>query len=185
MEKWDVLNAKGEPTGRRVNRGRRAILRAGEYHSVVHIWITDSKGRLLIQRRSEKKNLMPGEWAATGGATIAGETPFASARRELYEELSIRSNENTLKKVATIRRRNSILTVWHIQVDLDETKLRLQRNEVAQVRWVTREEFEKMIAEGRYHNYGREYFQVVLSAIYGEGEKKDESVGRRTEMSGM
>ncbi len=185
MEKWDVLDAQGRPTGRRVNRGRRAILRAGEYHSVVHIWITDSRGRLLIQRRSEKKNLMPGEWAATGGATIAGETPFASARRELYEELSIRSDDKSLKKIATIRRRNSILTIWHIKVDLDEKKLRLQRNEVAQVRWVTREEFEKMIAEGKYHNYGREYFQVVLSAIYGEGEKKNESVGRRTEMSGM
>ncbi len=185
MEKWDVLDAQGRPTGRRVNRGRRAILRAGEYHSVVHIWITDSRGRLLIQRRSEKKNLMPGEWAATGGATIAGETPFASARRELYEELSIRSDDKSLKKIATIRRRNSILTIWHIKVDLDERKLRLQRNEVAQVRWVTRDELEKMIADGRYHNYGREYFQVVLSAIYEEGEKKNEPVGRRTEMSGM
>ena len=49
----------------------------------------------------------------------------------------------------------------------------------------TTEEFKKMIAEGRYHNYGKEYFQVVLSAIYGEGEKKDESFGRRPEMSGM
>lgn len=185
MEKWDVLDAEGRPTGRRVNRGRRAILRSGEYHSVVHIWITDSKGRLLIQRRSEKKNLMPGEWAATGGATIAGETPFASARRELYEELSIQSNAENLKKIATIRRRNSILTIWHIKTDVDEKKLRLQRNEVAQVRWVTREEFEKMVAEGRYHNYGREYFQVVLSAIYGEGERKNEPISRGTEVSRM
>ncbi len=185
MEKWDILDANGRATGRRVSRGRRANLRAGEYHSVVHIWITDSRGRLLIQRRSEKKMLMPGEWAATGGATISGETPFAAARRELFEELSIRSDENTLKKIATIRRRNSILTVWHIKADVDERRLRLQKNEVAEVRWVSREEFEKMIAEGRYHNYGREYFSVVLSAIYGEGERRNESFGRRTEMSGM
>ncbi len=168
MEKWDVLNAQGEPTGRRINRGSRAILRAGEYHSVVHIWITDSKGRLLLQRRSEKKHLMPGEWAATGGAAIAGETPFVAAKRELYEELSILSDERSLKKIATIRRRNSILTVWHIVADIDERKLRLQKSEVAEVRWVTRDEFEKMIAEKRYHNYGKDYFQIVLSAIYGE-----------------
>lgn len=168
MEKWDVLNAQGEPTGRRINRGSRAILRAGEYHSVVHIWITDSKGRLLLQRRSEKKHLMPGEWAATGGAAISGETPFAAARRELYEELSITSDEESLKKVATIRRRNSILTVWHIKKDINESRLRLQKSEVAEVKWVTREEFEKMVSEGGYHNYGKDYFQIVLSAIYGE-----------------
>lgn len=168
MEKWDVLNAQGEPTGRRINRGSRAILRSGEYHSVVHIWITDSKGRLLLQRRSEKKHLMPGEWAATGGAAISGETPFSAARRELYEELSIVSDESTLKKIATIRRRNSILTVWHIKTDIDEKKLRLQKSEVAEVRWVTRAELEKMISEGRYHNYGRDYFQIVLAAIFGD-----------------
>ena len=182
MEKWDVLDASGKPTGRRVNRGSRAILRAGEYHSVVHIWITDSRGRLLLQRRSEKKKLMPGEWAATGGAAVAGETPFAAARRELFEELSIKSNEETLKKIATIRRRNSILTVWHIKADVNEQTLKLQKSEVAEVKWVTREEFEKMIADGGYHNYGKDYFQIVLSAIYGKGEAINEHISRGTEV---
>ena len=172
MEKWDILNSRGEPTGRRVNRGRRAILRAGEYHSVVHIWIIDSRGRLLIQRRSEKKHLMPGEWAATGGATIAGETPFASARRELFEELSIYSDENSLKKIATIKRRNSILTIWKIVKDVPVGALRLQKSEVSEVRWVTREELERMIADGKYHNYGREYFDIVFSALYEDKEDK-------------
>lgn len=172
MEKWDILNSRGEPTGRRINRGRRAILRSGEYHSVVHIWIIDSTGRLLIQRRSEKKHLMPGEWAATGGATIAGETPFASARRELYEELSIYSDERSLKKIATIKRRNSILTIWKIKKDVPVAALRLQKSEVAEARWVTRAELEKMIEDGKYHNYGREYFDIVFGALYGQEEDK-------------
>lgn len=176
MEKWDILNARGEPTGRRINRCRRAILRSGEYHAVVHIWIIDSNGRLLIQRRSEKKHLMPGEWAATGGAAIAGETPFAAARRELFEELSIYSNENTLKKLATVKRRNSILTIWKIKKDVPVEALRLQKNEVAEARWVTRTELEQMIATGNYHNYGREYFDIVFSALY-EKEKENEYIG--------
>lgn len=172
MEKWDILNAKGEPTGRRINRGRKAILRTGEYHAVVHIWIIDSRGRLLIQRRSEKKHLMPGEWAATGGAAIAGETPYAAARRELYEELSIYSDENSLKKIATVKRRNSILTIYAIKKDVPVGALRLQKSEVAEVRWVTRNELENMIATGKYHNYGREYFDIVFSALYKEKENE-------------
>lgn len=176
MEKWDILDAQGKPTGRRINRGRRAILRSGEYHAVVHIWIIDSQGRLLIQRRSEKKHLMPGEWAATGGAAIAGETPFAAARRELYEELSIYSDENSLKKIATIKRRNSILSIWRIKKDVPVRALRLQRSEVAEVRWVTREELERMIDDGLYHNYGREYFDIVFSSLY---DTADTAVGAK------
>lgn len=177
MEKWDILDARGCPTGRRINRGRRAVLRAGEYHAVVHIWIIDSKGRLLIQRRSEKKHLMPGEWAATGGAAIAGETPFAAARRELFEELSIYSDENTLKKIATVKRRNSILSIWQIKKDVPVKALRLQKSEVAEARWVTRGELEQMIASGRYHNYGREYFDIVFSALYAEENKSPDKAG--------
>ena len=176
MEKWDILDAQGRPTGRRINRGRRAILRSGEYHAVVHIWIIDSQGRLLIQRRSEKKHLMPGEWAATGGAAIAGETPFAAARRELYEELSIYSDENSLKKIATIKRRNSILSIWRIKKDVPVRALRLQRSEVAEVRWVTREELERMIDDGLYHNYRREYCDIVFSALY---DNADTPVGAK------
>lgn len=182
MEKWDVLDVHGRPTGRCVNRGSRAILRTGEYHSVVHIWITDKNGRLLLQRRSDKKKLMPGEWAATGGAAVSGETPFVAARRELYEELSIKSNEETLKKIATIRRRNSILTVWHIVANVNEKNLRLQRNEVAEVKWATKSELEAMISEGRYHNYGKDYFQIVFAAIYGKEEKDNEPIDRGTKV---
>ena len=70
IEKWDILNEKGVPTGRTTLRGK-CILKAGEYHLVVHIWVVSGDGRLLIQRRSDNKKLMPGEWAATGGAAVS------------------------------------------------------------------------------------------------------------------
>ena len=80
-EIWDIFDADGNPTGRTVVRGRY-FLKPGEYHLVVHIWIVSSDGRLLLQRRSDKKRLMPGEWAATGGAAISGESSFEGAKRE-------------------------------------------------------------------------------------------------------
>ena len=83
-EKWDILNEKGVPTGRTTLRGNY-LFKKGEYHLVVHIWIVSEDGRVLIQRRSEKKPLMPGEWAATGGAAKAGEDSFSAASRELFE----------------------------------------------------------------------------------------------------
>ena len=66
MEKWDILTSGGEPTGETVTRSRGA-LKSGQYHLVVHIWITDDKGRVLIQQRSFELNILPGKWAITGG----------------------------------------------------------------------------------------------------------------------
>lgn len=169
MEKWDILNAEGERLGKTTVRGK-CNLKPGEYHLVVHIWVISSSGEFLIQRRSENKKLMPGEWAATGGAAISGEDSYTAANRELYEELGIPSNKHTLKKLARIRRRNSLLDVWYVNTDVDQSKLRLQEDEVAEARWVSRDTFKKMIANGEFHNYGKEYFDTVF-------EKIDEQLG--------
>ena len=163
-EKWDILDENGTPTGKTTLRGRN-FLKSGEYHLVVHIWIFSSDGRILIQRRSDSKPLMPGEWAATGGAAIAGENSFTAASRELYEELSIRSNENTLKKAFRIKRRNSLLDVWLIESNIPAESLKLQKSEVAEAKWVTLEELQNMIDKGDYHNYGSEYFKKVFEKI--------------------
>jgi isopentenyldiphosphate isomerase len=164
MEKWDILNADGECVGKTTLRGK-CNLKAGEYHLVVHIWVLSSKGDILIQRRSENKKLMPGEWAATGGAAISGEDSYTAANRELYEELGIPSNKQTLKKLTRIKRRNSLLDVWFIVSDLKSEQLRLQKDEVAAARWVTRSEFEDMVKSGEYHNYGKDYFDIVFEKI--------------------
>lgn len=164
MEKWDILNANGTPVGRTALRGR-CNLRPGEYHLVVHIWVVSSNGCFLVQRRSENKKLMPGEWAATGGAAIAGENSYMAANRELFEELGISSNKQTLKKLARIKRRNSLVDVWYISADISIDQLKLQKSEVAEAKWVTRSEFKQMISNGKFHNYGKVYFDTLFSKI--------------------
>lgn len=164
MEKWDILNADGEFVGKTTLRGK-CNMKQGEYHLVVHIWVLSSRGDILIQRRSENKKLMPGEWAATGGAAISGEDSYTAANRELYEELGIPSNKHTLKKIARIKRRNSLLDIWFITTDISIEKLRLQKDEVAEAQWITREEFVNMIENGNFHNYGKDYFDLILKTI--------------------
>ena len=163
-EKWDILDRTGRPTGRSVPRGNY-VFKKGEYHLVVHIWIVSPDGRILIQRRADNKKLMPGEWAATGGAAISGEDSFTAASRELFEELGIKSDNESLKFVKRIRRRNSFLDIWYITANISSGELKLQKSEVAEAEWVKKEELVKMIDENRYHNYGEEYFSVVFDVI--------------------
>ena len=156
MELWDVLTPDGKPTGRKIKRG--GSLKNGEYHLVVHIWPISLDGAVLIQRRSFKKKLMPGEWAATGGAAIAGEDSLTAAKRELFEELGIKAELTLIKR---IQRRNSFVDVYGTQVSVKTHELTLQKSEVCDARYVSVETLLKMIEKGDFHNYGKEYFNIV------------------------
>lgn len=163
MEKWDLLDDNGHPTGVTITRGEP--LRPGQYHLVEHIWIVDAKGRILIQQRSPHLRLMPGVWAANSGSAISGEDSESAARRELFEELSIRTMPGELVYGGRMRRRNSFTDIWLLYRDIDPDSLRLQKEEVARVRWVTPEELCDMIADRSFHHYGTAYFQFVFRAI--------------------
>ncbi len=163
MEKWELLDENGIPTGRVITRGEPIL--PGQYHLVEHIWIVDSKGRLLIQRRADHLRLMAGMWAATGGSAIAGEDSESAARRELFEELGIRTVAGELVYGGRMRRRNSFTDIWLLYRDIDPATLHLQAEEVAEARWATTEELIEMLHERIYHHYGIAYFQFVFRAI--------------------
>ena len=119
-EKWDILDENGLPTGKTTLRGKN-FLKNGEYHLVVHIWVMSDDGKYLIQRRSESKRLMPGEWAATGGAAVAGEDSFTAAARELKEELGIdstRQNLKFLKRIKKGQKRFLVSAPFHLLFEL-------------------------------------------------------------------
>ena len=162
MEIWDIMNENGEITGKTAIRGR-TCLKPGEYHLVVHIWIVSSKGDFLLQRRSESRRLMPGEWAATGGSAISGENSEVAAKRELYEELGIIGNDDNMRFMGRLKRRNSFLDVWFVRCDEKAEDLKLQKSEVAEAKWVSPSTLKKMIEQKKFHNYGREYFKAIFS----------------------
>ena len=137
-------------------------MRPGEYHLVVHIWVISDKGEFLIQKRSEDKKLMPGEWAATGGSAISGETSFCAAQRELLEELGINLTQRFCKKMARIKKRNSFVDIWFTKSNKDVSSLTLQSSEVAEARWVSEEELRQMVENKEFHNYGKEYFDELV-----------------------
>ena len=64
-----------------------------------------------------------------------------------------------------MRRRNSFTDVWVLYRDIDPDTLRLQREEVAEVRWVAVDELLDMIRRRKFHHYGAAYFQFVFRAI--------------------
>ena len=52
-----------------------------------------------------------------------------------------------------------------ITVDIPAKELTLQKSEVSEAKWITKEELCAMIKQGQFHNYGKEYFDRVFEKI--------------------
>lgn len=160
MENWEVLTADGTPSGRTIIRGKQS-LRQGEFHLVVHVWITDGYGNYLIQCRSPQKKLMPGEWAAIGGSAIVGEDSKSAAQRELLEEMGIETQPGELKFHKRMIRKSSIIDIYVLKSQIRSSSLKLQDEEVSSAKWVSRDRLRQMIDNKEFHNYGDEYFAEI------------------------
>lgn len=145
MEKVDIYNKFREKTGD--VKGRKE-LDIGEYRISAHIWIKDSQNRILILKRSEKEDKFPRMWAQVGGAVKAGDTSKNTVLRECKEELNYDVKEENLFYIGSYIRTKDFVDVWMVDQDVNVDNLKLQEEEVADVRLVTFEEFDKMIEDG-------------------------------------
>ena len=145
MEYVDVYNRLRENKGYTKPRNQ---IQDGEYRISTHIWIVNSKGEILVQKRSEKEDKFPNFWAQTGGGVKAGMTSKDTVKEECNEELGIKVMENELYYIGSYIRTKDIVDVWMVTKDVDIAQLIIDPKEVAQVKLVTFENFDKMIEEG-------------------------------------
>jgi isopentenyldiphosphate isomerase len=62
-------------------------------HRTSHVVVFHNDGRLLLQKRTQSKDIQPGKWdTAVGGHLDLGESFEEGARREMFEEIGLPSN---------------------------------------------------------------------------------------------
>ena len=164
MEYWDVYDASRTKTGKTV---RRAVdgLAPGEYHLSVHVVVINPQGELLIQRRADNKADWPGIWdiAAAAGNALAGESSGEAARRELFEELGLKIDLAGCAPRMSITLDNCFGD-WYVVTARPELKnLRLQPDEVMDIRWATKETVLQMIDDGRMVDYYPGLIELLLA----------------------
>lgn len=88
-EEWvPVVNEKGEVVGKATRRS----VHSGSMllHPVVHLHLMNKQGDIYLQKRSTKKDFLPGMWdTAVGGHVNFGEKIEDALKRETFEELGI------------------------------------------------------------------------------------------------
>jgi len=84
---FDVVNENDEVVGR---LPRHEVHARHLFHRAVHAWIFNRQGRLVIQKRSPKKDLHPNVWdCSTSGHVDSGEDYQTAMVRELQEEIGL------------------------------------------------------------------------------------------------
>ena len=154
MEEYvDILNEiTGEVTGETISK--KEAHKTGVWHGSVHIWIiSEDKKKILLQRRCADKDLFPNMWdISVGGHISAGEDSLISAKRELSEELGLNPEEFDFLYVDRIKEKfeyedilsNEFVTIYKIISDVNIDNLNLQKEEVSEARWFTKEELSNL-----------------------------------------
>jgi isopentenyldiphosphate isomerase len=91
-ERLEIVNYKGEVIGHALRseiHGNPSMI-----HRVVHVLVLNSKGEVLLQKRSQNKDVAPGKWdTSVGGHVGIGESLVSSSLREMHEELGVEGYE--------------------------------------------------------------------------------------------
>lgn len=161
MELVDLYDENRVPLGRTAERYARK--RAGEYRTVVHVCVFDSKGSMLIQQRSANKYICPGKWdVSAAGGVDAGETSRQAAEREVREELGWPLSLEGVRPSVTVNFEGGFDDFFIVRREIDLAELALQKEEVSAVRWAAREEVLTLLAEGKFVSYPESFLHFLF-----------------------
>ena len=140
----------------------------GFYHKPVWIWIYNSQGELLVQKRASCKKNMPNLWdMPVGGHVDAGETSIQGAIRETSEEIGIKVNENDFEFIGEYIQEDcwEIGQIYFLKLDKKIEEFKLQVEEVSKVKWLNFEEFKELLNSDEFVPYDKEYKDMIIEKI--------------------
>ena len=123
---------------------------AGRYYITVMVFIENSNGDVLLQKRSPEKG---GQWATTGGHPKSGETSEDGIRIEIEEELGINVQNDTITLYKTIQTEDDFVDFYYLKKDVDLNDINMQEEEVQDVAWFSKDQIEEMITTGEFFKY--------------------------------
>jgi isopentenyl-diphosphate delta-isomerase len=168
MEYVDLLDSSGRPTGTR--KPKREVHRDGDWHGAAHVWIINTGGQILIQRRAPTKENWPNLWdVSVAGHLSSGEGAVEAAIREAEEELSLTLVPGECRYLFTVAEQmvlnngsyidNEYHHVFLVEKEVDLGDLKFSDGEVAEVRFVAVRELQTNLATdpGRFVPHQEEY----------------------------
>lgn len=146
----DIIDEEGNLTGNIVSK--EDIHKFGYWHNTAHIWIIDNYNNILIQKRHSSRSTFPDLWdISVAGHISSKETIRQGAIREVKEELNLNANEADLIPLFVQKNssaflnntyiNNEFFNVFLIKKDIKIENLKIQSEEVSEIKFISIEEF--------------------------------------------
>jgi len=171
----DILTVRGEPSGE--VKLKSEAHRIGLWHASAQIWIVNSKQEVLLQKRTLNKDSYPGLWdISVAGHLSAGDSPGQAALREIYEEIGLQLKEYQLRFLKRVKRSkvpkegfldNEFNYLFATKCDVEIESLTLQKEEVAEVKWISIDIFELQLKNNKkiFVPHGNKYYQYIINEL--------------------
>lgn len=163
-ELWDLFDKERKPLG--LTHVRGTPLAEGTYHIVILVITKNSKGQVLLTKRSDKKEKSPGMWECTTGSVLAGESSVSGACRELMEETGIKRKKELFKLIKTFGHNTYFTDCYLLKTDVDDCEIRLQKGETVAYKWADRQELEKMLSEKLMFSPDTVTYEAIRDMIF-------------------
>ena len=168
MEIWDLYDRDGKKTGETWERSYCSFKKIpeGKYHMVVDILIKHVDGTYLLTKRHPDKDVYPGFWeASAGGSAVSGEEQLEAAKREMFEETGLKSDDFTLVNWSFSDKSHSMFYSYLAIVDCDKDSVVLQEEETVDYKWVDRsgliDYINSDLAIQSHNNRYKKYFDTL------------------------
>lgn len=186
-EERDLYDQDHNLTGKTITVGDS--IPEGYYVQVVMVFIQNSSGHYLIQKRSKQRN---GMYATTGGHPKAGQTSLQGIVTEIYEELGININPTDLILFYSGRsdEEQVFFDDYYLKADLPLAKMKFQKDEVQFATWFMRSEVKGLFKRGKLMpDHYEEYLRLqnwlkeqrIAKKLIKKEQKHDIKIRRKAE----
>lgn len=116
-------------------------------YRVAVLWITNSKGEILLAKRALSKKHNPGKWGpAVAGTVERGETYYTNIVKEAKEEIGLTGTYPIRGEKDRVKGKHNYFRQWHfITINKDIKEFKLKKDEVSSIKWFKKDELAKAI----------------------------------------
>jgi isopentenyldiphosphate isomerase len=155
----------------------RDAIGPNDIYRVSALWLTNTKGEVLLAQRAFSKKNSPGVWGpAVAGTIEEGETYDSNIVKEIQEEIGVSVSIDQLHKgPKTFHKteQRACFDQWYLYIaDIPLQQFIVSEEEVAEIRWVNRLELEQWYAKHpeEFLNTTSQWLPTILSFASMAGE---------------
>jgi isopentenyldiphosphate isomerase len=177
----NILDKNGKKT--KLIQSKKYSHRIGLWHAVTNVWVYNSKGEILLQKRSKLKGVWPNKLGVSAGGHVSvGEKIEQAAVRETFEEIGIKTTIKQLEKIAVkkiivtkgevgdkkYRDRREFTHVFLLKYDKNISNLKIQECEVSQIKFIPIKKIESELNDKvkcEKYAHTKEYYLEIIRII--------------------